>query len=370
MLGFIYFIGILYAVAAIFLWLSLRRKRTPAKKGTVAFGSLIICAREEEENLSACLDSVENQSISSERLEIILVNDASRDRTGEIIDEFAVRSRFDVQVLHLAVPEADEPAGKWRALKEGISVARNDAFLLTDADAILPPSWAERHLQELADADMSAGFALIAGDSAWSKVQNLDWLYILGSGAATAARGLPLSALGKNLSLRREAHDKIGGFEKIGFSVTEDLALVQAVIENNGTLAFPIERDMCVTTPGVPNWRDFIRQRQRWIYGLRHLNVTGVALLLLMLLRNVAIIIGIFFTLGAALWIWVLTALLNFAIQQQIHDRLGLPLRLTTFVIWELFYTWTSPLQAIQILTNRSIHWKGRTYNKTKGSTA
>jgi cellulose synthase/poly-beta-1,6-N-acetylglucosamine synthase-like glycosyltransferase len=366
--GFIYIVGILYSVAAIFLWLGFFRKKTVAITETVENGSLIICARDEEEKLPACLETVENQQIDADRLEIILVNDASRDRTGEIIDEFAVKSGFDVQVLHLAPAEENEPAGKWRALKEGISVARTEAFLLTDADAILPPSWAERHLQELTRADICAGFALISGGSKWSQVQNLDWLYILGCGAAMTAWGIPQSALGKNLALKRKAYDKVGGLEKTGFSLTEDLALVQAVIETNGELAFPMDRAVCVSTPGVPNWKEFIRQRQRWIYGLRHLNIAGVALLVLMFLRNVSIIAGILSGFAAAIWIWIVTALLNFFIQRQIHRRLVLPLRLTSFILWELFYTWSSPLQALQILTNRRIHWKGRMYNKAKGA--
>ena len=50
--------------------------------------TVIVAARNEEENILRCLISLDNIVYDDKKLEIILVDDKSTDNTGQIIDEF------------------------------------------------------------------------------------------------------------------------------------------------------------------------------------------------------------------------------------------------------------------------------------------
>lgn len=355
-------IGLLYILAALLIWLGLWIKQRPGNDRSLSTASLIICARNEEKDLPACLESVERQTLESDRLEVILVDDASADGTGQLMEEYANRSRYPVRILHLAPPEAGEPSGKWRPLKEGIKLAVNEGLLLTDADAILSPTWAQSHLVELGKGEIAAGFALINGTGLWNRVQGLDWLFLLGVASSLARLGVPQAALGKNLSVRRRDYEAVGGLDAIGYSLTEDRALIQALVRNGGTVRFPFAADMMVSTPGEPTWNDYMHQRKRWASGIRQLRPTGKACMATMILRHFAVIIGILSGIPEALGIWVVSAAANFVIHQKITSSLGLKNRLQYFVFWEIFSTWTAPLQAVHILRNRRVLWKGRRF--------
>ena len=92
--------------------------------------SVILPARNEEEFLGKCLDSLENQDYDN--YEIIVIDDSSEDRTKEIILEHAKRSSKIVPVSAKAKPEGW--MGKNWACMEGYRQASGELLLFTDAD--------------------------------------------------------------------------------------------------------------------------------------------------------------------------------------------------------------------------------------------
>ncbi len=104
--------------------------------------SVIIPARNEEANLERCLRSLVVQKGVS--FEILVVNDASTDRTRAIAESFTrVRqcpfialNQFlvDVQVLDAPQPLPEGWTGKANALVAGEAAARGEWLLFTDAD--------------------------------------------------------------------------------------------------------------------------------------------------------------------------------------------------------------------------------------------
>jgi cellulose synthase/poly-beta-1,6-N-acetylglucosamine synthase-like glycosyltransferase len=282
------------------------------------------------------------------------------------MEAYARTSRHGVQVLHLPPPEPDELSGKWRPLKEGISRARNDGLLLTDADAVLPPGWVQGHLRELGSEPMSAGFARLEGGGVWGLVQSLDWLFLLGTGSAMTRLGQPQSALGKNFAVRRADYLASGGLEKCGFSLTEDLALVQQIARRGGKMRFSLDRGLMVSTQAAPTWADFVGQRQRWTSGIRHLQVSGRALLAITGLRNFAVVLGVLSGQPMAFLLWGITAAMNFLIQVRLTSVLGLGSRLIFYPLWELFHTWTTPLLTLFFLLNPRVGWKGRLFASSR----
>jgi chlorobactene glucosyltransferase len=92
--------------------------------------SIILPARNEEEFIGKCLDSLVKQDY--ENYEIIVIDDSSEDRTGEIISEYAKKYPKIIPVS--ARPKPDGWMGKNWACMEGYGKATGELLLFTDAD--------------------------------------------------------------------------------------------------------------------------------------------------------------------------------------------------------------------------------------------
>ena len=92
--------------------------------------SIILPARNEEEFIGKCLDSLIQQDY--ENYEIIVIDDSSKDTTGEIISEYAKKYSKIIPVS--ARPKPDGWMGKNWACMEGYKKATGDLLLFTDAD--------------------------------------------------------------------------------------------------------------------------------------------------------------------------------------------------------------------------------------------
>ena len=92
--------------------------------------SIILPARNEEEYIEKCLDSLINQDY--ENYEIIVIDDSSEDSTGKIISEYAKNHPKVIPVS--ARPKPEGWMGKNWACMEGYKKATGELLLFTDAD--------------------------------------------------------------------------------------------------------------------------------------------------------------------------------------------------------------------------------------------
>jgi len=92
--------------------------------------SIILPARNEEEFIGKCLDSLIKQDY--ENYEIIVIDDSSEDKTVEIISEYAKKYPKIIPVS--AKPKPDGWMGKNWACMEGYGKATGELLLFTDAD--------------------------------------------------------------------------------------------------------------------------------------------------------------------------------------------------------------------------------------------
>lgn len=109
--------------------------------------SVIIPVYNVEKYLSRCLDSVIGQSHSN--LEIILIDDGSRDASGEICDRYAAKDAR-IRCVHQA------NAGVSKARNLGISMASGDYYHFLDSDDYIDPDTYEYLLREMKQAEAEA----------------------------------------------------------------------------------------------------------------------------------------------------------------------------------------------------------------------
>src|SRR5659263_765291 len=93
--------------------------------------SVIIPTYNEEANITACLRSLCNQTMSRDEYELIVVDGNSKDRTCELAREYADE----------VITQTSKKVGGAR--NDGVLRARGNIVATTDADCIIPPEWLE-----------------------------------------------------------------------------------------------------------------------------------------------------------------------------------------------------------------------------------
>jgi hypothetical protein len=130
------------------LWLAARWRPRPsfgAALGEPPGVSVVIAARDEVAHLEAKLDSLAQGGIPADRLEVIVVDDASDDDTAWLA---ATRS---VRVISFG-----EPRGKAAALNAGVAAASNELVVLTDARQPISPGALRELVQRFGDPSVGA----------------------------------------------------------------------------------------------------------------------------------------------------------------------------------------------------------------------
>jgi len=131
--------------------------------------SIIIPAYNEERHIAACIESLLKQECSDE-LEIIIVNNASRDGTAKILSSYAAKYPEKIRAINL-----DRNLGPGGARNLAAKIARGEILIFLDADMTFPPDFIEkltRPIKEgLAKATTHAEEYVANLESPWVKVQ-------------------------------------------------------------------------------------------------------------------------------------------------------------------------------------------------------
>ncbi|QIF02893.1 glycosyltransferase [Roseimicrobium sp. ORNL1] len=172
--------------------------------------SVIVPARNEEENLPRLLASLQHQSHALH--EIIVVDDESSDRTAEIAVEFGAR----------VVSSAPLPAG-WRgkpwACHQGANVSRGNHLLFMDAD-----TWVEANgIQRLLDAYQGGALSVGPWHAVKKLYEELSLFFNLNMVLGTVPQGL----FGQVLLVDRKSYVSAGGHEVVRSFVLENVMLAQ-----------------------------------------------------------------------------------------------------------------------------------------------
>ena len=104
--------------------------------------SIIIPARDEEDNIQSCLQSVLQQNYSSELFEVIVINDHSTDQTENIIRSMQ-KEHSNLHLLNLVEHLDGNPinAYKKKAIELAIEQSKGNWIVTTDADCMVTKKW-------------------------------------------------------------------------------------------------------------------------------------------------------------------------------------------------------------------------------------
>lgn len=233
---------ILLAVASPLLFRArprLKDEKSPAADESPLV-SVIVPARNEAFNIGGCVGSILHSRYSS--MEIIVVDDESRDGTGDIAHNIAAQ---DSRVrLIRSEPLPVGWMGKSWACWQGYQAARGDLLVFTDADTRHEPGLLGRSIGAL--RRNGAGLVSVIPRqviiSFWERVVLPHVFLIMRMRYPDLARinrsRNPRSVIanGQFLLFEREAYEAVGGHEAVRHEIVEDLRLAQRMVESGRRL--------------------------------------------------------------------------------------------------------------------------------------
>ena len=212
-----------------------RRPSTPNGEPRV---SIIVPARNEEEHIRETL--VQLLALDYSNYEIIVVNDRSTDRTGQIMDEVAASSQAHglLKVIHIS----ELPSGwlgKTHAMWTAVQQASGDWLLFTDADVLFKPDSLRRAVAyaEAEGADHVVLFPRMIMKRPGEKmmIAFFQALFVFGHRPWKVAdpKARDHMGVGAFNMVRRSVYDAVGTYRALRMEVLDDMKLGK-VIKNAG----------------------------------------------------------------------------------------------------------------------------------------
>jgi glycosyltransferase involved in cell wall biosynthesis len=325
---------------------------------------IIVPARNEQDCLARCLDSlVHQQGIA---FQITVVDDNSRDRTRAIAESFS-----GIRVISATEP-ANGITGKCNAFICGASGVTAEWFLFTDADTFHYAGSLTAAVKEARDRAVDLlSYSPEQEAVSWSEQALMPVVF------AELARTFPpdrvnnpldpLAAVnGQYLLVRRTTYEKLGGYQAVASSVLEDVELAR-LAKSSGCKIWFRHGEGSVSTR---MYRNFSAMVEGWTKNLALLFRHPVLLAVLRMLEFVIIIAslsagavlmregnyspgGVLLLLGLLLYVNFLVRILaaHFPWKATMISITGLPL--FSFLLLRSY---------IHSRVRGAVSWKGRTY--------
>lgn len=331
--------------------------------------TVIIAARNEESNISKTLDCIVGQEYPKELLEVIVVDDHSTDRTGEIVTTYADRG---VKLITLNEGNKLNSYKKF-AINKAIHASSGDIIITTDADCRMGSKWILSIVQYMESQDKLMVSSPVCYDqekSYFERLQTLEFLYLIGLGAAGIGNGNPTTCNGANLAYRKTLFFEMGGFNGIDeLASGDDELLLHKVAEKYADrIGFCKSREAIVYTDAKENLKSFLSQRKRWAskstkYKDKKVVILGVCIWLF----NLSFLLSLIFLL---VWIYDASELVITSLMMKLLVELVFLYPILAFVnrkelLWNLpLLTVVHSLYFVYIGVVGNVgkyDWKGRT---------
>jgi cellulose synthase/poly-beta-1,6-N-acetylglucosamine synthase-like glycosyltransferase len=360
-------IFLLYFLSHFILYFGLKRSLAlkTSSPEDLPFVTIIVAAKNEENNISSCIESLKKINYKKDRFEVILVNDNSTDQTKNIMTT-ATNNLDNFNVIDSRKTESGNLIGKANAIDTAIEISKGELIFTTDADCEVSPDWINETIKYYDNnTGMVCGFTSIKHDrSLFEKAQALDWLYLLTIASSSAGFRKTMSCVGNNLSFRKEAYYKAGGYSSIDFSVTEDLAFMRKINDGKDFIVkYPVKRECIVRSNACKSVKEVFSQKRRWFRGGIGINAVGYWMGALLFISNFYLLTGFLYTdlkiYLTLIIIKIISEILLIIKPLKIFDLKSLLYYYPFFIIYFSLY---GVLLPFTMIFYPKIKWKGRKY--------
>ncbi|MCC9165642.1 glycosyltransferase [Pontibacter harenae] len=324
--------------------------------------SILIAARNEEHTIIKCLEALEQLDFPKDKVEILIGDDSSTDKTRVIVDAF-IKGKPQYTCVTITQNIGDTK-GKANVLAHLAKLATSDFFLYTDADIVVHQSWAKSMLSAMQQGvGIVTGITTVRGCRLFDHLQAMDWLFSLGLMQVVADLKLPVSTMGNNMLIRREAYESVGGFESIKFSVTEDVAIFKQLVKQGWNTRNIYDESVLALSAPADNLLQLMQQRKRWMRGSMHLPLYMVIIFILHSAYYPILLPFFAYTsFSVMLAIFCVKLLLQSLYLNISLKRIQRQVPWWLYILFELYLVFTSIALIIYFFLPLKIRWKGRNY--------
>jgi glycosyltransferase involved in cell wall biosynthesis len=345
----------------LFIFIRLAFYKAPEFKGEYNPVSVIICAKNERDNLLEFLPLYLNQEYS--KFEVIVVNDNSVDDTADVLKAFALQ--FDYLKI-VNVPDTDRFYGsKKLALTLGIKAAQYDSVLLTDADC--KPS-SKNWIKYMSQCSKNKSIVLGVGayerkKGLLNKLIRFETFYTALQYLSFAQVKLAYMGVGRNLGYQSKLFFDNKGFASHQHILSGDDDLFINEVANKRNTQIVVHPDAHTISNAKTTYREWFRQKKRhyltgshykfkhkFMLGLLQLSqmiFIGLFVVLVMLVRPVYLIVGVF----------VLRYLIQMLIFKLSANKIGGKDLMILSPFFEVFFMVFNPLLVISNLIIKKTKW-------------
>lgn len=294
-------------------WIRLK-EFIPVKRTVSTTITVIIAARNEEKNIENLLNDLNDQSLSKNLYEIIVVDDFSTDKTAQLVKQNTSPNVKLIQLKDHLNGDDQIISHKKKAIEVAIASSNGELIVTTDADCRHSSNW----LFSIAGFYEEKKPVMIAGPvnffhdrTLLGKFQTLDFLSLVGIAAASIKNGFYNLCNGANLAYTKEAFLAVGGYNGIEHIASgDDMMLMHKIGKHYpGKIMYIKNKDAIVYTHTEKDLASFWQQRLRWTSKSTHYEdkritymLTFVYLFNLLQLANLVTGLFIPFYLRLSLW--------------------------------------------------------------------
>lgn len=273
--------------------------------------TVIVPARNEEDNIIGCLQSLKNQSYP---VQVIVIDDHSTDQTAALVAAFPLQDLLLLKLQdHIKVKLNSY---KKKAIELAVTHASGELIVCTDADCTADQDWIRSlvTMYERSGPEFIAAPVRMENDGSIPGIfQSLDFLSLQGITAGAVHKNIHAMSNGANLAYTKKVFLEVQGFSGADqIASGDDMLLMQKIsAAHPSSIKYVKSRSAIVSTSAEKTWKAFMNQRIRWASKAGHYKSAGLsAALLLVYLQNVAMGIFIIASIIHPAWIGVTFELL------------------------------------------------------------
>lgn len=334
--------------------------------------SIVVVFRNEEKNLPKLLKSLSHLNYPKELIQIIMVDDFSKDQSERIYINWRIQNENIDTTLLENLRLSNSP--KKDAIGRAIPIAKHDWIVTTDADCTVNKNW----LQTLDDYIQNNSVEMIVGTVVYKtknnwfhQFQQLDLMSLQGTTIGSFGLGKPFMCNGANFAYTKKLFNELDGFNGNNKMASgDDVFLLQKATKKHlNKIHYLKNSNAFVKTKPENDLYKLFMQRVRWASKTSGYNSSYAKMLaVIVLLMNLSLVVGCGLSItGEFNWkILVVVFLVKYCIDYILLFKANTFLQKGKFflpIASSMLYPLYASLVGIYSLFG-SFSWKGRTFKK------
>ncbi len=257
----IYLFSLYYGVFWFLVYLDYGTKDLEPKSERSQLVTIAIPAYNEEDTIKATIESVTSLDYPKDKMEILVVNDGSKDDTAKIVESL-IKTKKDYRIILIN----QENAGKGSAMNNALRQAKGEFFISLDADSYVRSDALKVIMPYFDNSEVSCVLPVIKVKNPRTLMQKLQYVeYLVNFFYKKLMSRLDCIHVtpGPFTVYRTDILKKVGGFDEN--NLTEDLEMALRLQKHH----YKIEQILGteVLTDAPKDFKAFYKQRNRWYKG-------------------------------------------------------------------------------------------------------